>query len=257
METWRSILSPPDSGIANMALDEALLARARRTGERVLRVYTWSDPTLSLGRNQTARGVFDGPEPDAHGVAVVRRLTGGRALLHHREITYSVTGPLSPGSALRTRYDEINAVLLWALQSLGAPVTLAPRTTRLPPPGSAPCFELPAPGEIVLNGRKLVGSALVRDGNAFLQHGSILIEDDQPLLDRLTRAPGPAPSPAATLHEALGQIPTPSEVTEALLASLRALRNGEISPLEIDPETERDQQAALHRYRDDTWTWRK
>lgn len=257
METWRSILSPPDSGIANMALDEALLARARRTGERVLRVYTWSDPTLSLGRNQTARGVFDGPEPDAHGVAVVRRLTGGRALLHHREITYSVTGPLSPGSALRTRYDEINAVLLWALQSLGAPVTLAPRTTRLPPPGSAPCFELPAPGEIVLNGRKLVGSALVRDGNAFLQHGSILIEDDQPLLDRLSLTPGPTPSPAATLHKALGRIPTPAEVAEALLAALGALRNAEISPLELDPETERDQQAALHRYRDETWTWRK
>ena len=101
MEIWRFLLSEPDTGVANMALDEALLARARRTGEHVLRVYAWAAPTLSLGRNQTARGVFDGPTARELGVSIVRRLTGGRALLHHREITYSVTGPLSPGRSLR------------------------------------------------------------------------------------------------------------------------------------------------------------
>ena len=257
METWRSILSPPDTGVANMALDEALLARARRTGEMVLRVYTWSQPTLSLGRNQAAHGVFDGPEARTLGVSVVRRLTGGRALLHHREITYSVTAPLSQGASLRAWYDAINAILVRALGALGVPITLAERTTRMPPPGSAPCFELPAPGEIVVDGRKLVGSALVRDGNAFLQHGSILIEDDQRLLDRLSRSPVPTPSRAATLHEALGRVPSHSEVAEALISAVQELRPAVITPFDHDPQTDRDRRAATRRYADDTWTWRK
>lgn len=261
METWRSILSPPDTGVANMALDEALLARARRTGEMVLRVYTWSQPTLSLGRNQTARGVFDGPAARALGVRVVRRLTGGRALLHHREITYSVTAPLSQGESLRAWYDAINAILVRALGALGVPIALAERTTRMPPPGSAPCFELPAPGEIVVDGRKLVGSALVRDGNALLQHGSILIEDDQRLLDRLSRSPAataaPAPARAATLHEALGRIPSQSEVAEALVAAVQELRPAVITPLDDDTQTDCDRRAAMRRYADDAWTWRR
>lgn len=257
MELWRFLLSEPDTGVANMALDEALLARARRTGECVLRVYAWSAPTISLGRNQAARGVFDGPEARALGVSVVRRLTGGRALLHHREITYSVTAPLSPGSSLRVWYDSINEILLHALVALGVPVTIAQRTTRMPPPGSAPCFELPAPGEIVVDGRKLVGSALVRDGNAFLQHGSILIEDDQPLLDQVSRTPSPTPYHAATLHEALGRVPGASEIAEVLKSALSARRSTRILPLCLDPETELDRQAATQRYASDTWTWRK
>src|SRR5689334_6142775 len=88
---WRLFRTPALSGVANMAIDHALMARARRTGERVLRVYTWSAPTLSLGRHQSARGRIDPKVIEAHGVSLVRRPTGGRALLHHREVTYSVT----------------------------------------------------------------------------------------------------------------------------------------------------------------------
>src|SRR5215207_3150452 len=90
---WRLLLSPPLGGPENMALDEALMARARRTGETVLRVYGWSRPTLSLGRNQRAAGLFDERALAERGVGVVRRPTGGRSLLHHREVTYSVTAP--------------------------------------------------------------------------------------------------------------------------------------------------------------------
>src|SRR6476620_9212884 len=90
---WRLLLSPPLGGPENMALDEALMGRARRTGESVLRVYAWSRPTLSLGRNQRAVGLYREQALAERGVGVVRRPTGGRALLHHREITYSVTAP--------------------------------------------------------------------------------------------------------------------------------------------------------------------
>src|SRR6476660_9009545 len=78
---WRLLLSPPLGGPQNMALDEALMARARRRGETVLRVYGWSRPTLSLGRNQRAAGMYRETALAERGIDVVRRPTGGRALL--------------------------------------------------------------------------------------------------------------------------------------------------------------------------------
>ena len=95
-----------------MALDHALMERARRTGESVLRVYAWASPVLSLGRNQRARDVYDDAELARRGVSVVRRPTGGRALLHHREITYSVTAPASSTEPLGATYNRVNALLL-------------------------------------------------------------------------------------------------------------------------------------------------
>jgi lipoate-protein ligase A len=257
MPSWRFLVSEPGTGVENMALDEALAARARRTGECVLRVYGWSGPTLSLGRNQSARGVFDGAQPAAAGVDVVRRLTGGRALLHHREITYSATGPLEPGQSLRGWYDSVNGMLLHALQSLGVHARRAPRTTQMPPPGSAPCFERPAEGEIVVGGRKLVGSALVREQDAVLQHGSILVDDDQPLVARLSAVPLPPALPAATLRGALGRAPSLSEVADALLDALRTRICAGASPLSGDAALENEVGSARERYASQSWTWRR
>ena len=81
---WRLLATPPLSGAENMAVDEVLLRRATSTGQAVFRVYAWSAPTLSLGRNQPARDEYDPRALDQHRVSVVRRLTGGRAVLHHR-----------------------------------------------------------------------------------------------------------------------------------------------------------------------------
>ena len=91
---WRFLDSGAADGVTNMATDVALLEHARRTGETTLRVYAWSRPTLSLGRHERARGLFATDVLHADGVDVVRRPTGGRALLHHREVTYSVTAPI-------------------------------------------------------------------------------------------------------------------------------------------------------------------
>src|SRR5262249_51299004 len=112
--TWRLITTPPMRGAENMALDEALMHRAAATGEWVLRVYSWSAPTMSLGRNQTARARYALDRLRADDVDVVRRPTGGRAILHHREITYSVTAPLATAGDLRTSYERINRLLLHA-----------------------------------------------------------------------------------------------------------------------------------------------
>ena len=252
---WRLYVTEPLDGADNMALDEALLTRARNSDECVLRVYAWAAPTLSLGRHQRAVGVFD--RAATAGVSVVRRLTGGRAVLHHREVTYSVTARADSGDTLRASYSAINGILLDGLQRLGVRAALAQRTKRLPPPGSAPCFELPAAGEIVLGARKLVGSAQLRDGGAFLQHGSILIDDDQSRVAELSAAAIPASAPAATLREALGRAPTLHEVAEALFSAVRARADAQALPFEGDTTLERAVLAARVRYVDDLWTWRR
>jgi len=240
-----------------MALDEALLVRARRTGEAVFRIYTWAQATMSFGRNQTAAGVYDPDRARAHGVAVVRRLTGGRALLHHREITYSVTAPLALGDSLRESYARINRLLVDGLQRLGVHVEIAVPGERSIAPSAAPCFERPAAGELVVGGRKLVGSAQWRDDGAMLQHGSILVEDDQPMLSRLATESVSPPLPAATLSAALGRSPDASEVASVLFESVRSLECRNASMLALDADLDEAARHALHRYEDDQWTWRR
>src|SRR4051812_13186278 len=98
---WRFMHAPPRSGAENMARDASLLARAASTGENVFSIYSWEKPTLSFGRNQRALGHYDRAKIVGRDIGVVRRPTGGRAILHHREITYSVTGPVRDGISLR------------------------------------------------------------------------------------------------------------------------------------------------------------
>src|SRR5687768_6957677 len=119
---WSLLLTPPLSGAENMALDEALLLRASETGTAVFRVYSWATPTLSFGRNQAARQSYDASRAMARGVDVVRRPTGGRSLLHHCEVTYSVTAPVSLAGSFRESYARINRLLVGGLQRLGVAV---------------------------------------------------------------------------------------------------------------------------------------
>ncbi len=239
-------------GASNMGLDEALMLRAGRVNEAVLRIYGWSRPTLSLGRNQTARDRYDIEGARARGIDFVRRPTGGRAVLHHHEVTYSVTAPVSLLGSLRESYRAINRLLIHGLRRLGVDAREADPHGAAPRPGILPCFVLPAKGEIVAGGRKLVGSAQVRDGGALLQHGSILVDDDQALASSLLLAPAAAPPSAATLHELLGRVPSLDEVAGALSAALPGAE-----PLELDSALETDARRASARYRDPEWTWRR
>ena len=240
-----------------MALDEALMARARRTGEAVLRVYGWSQPTLSLGRNQRAAGLYDRRALAERGVDVVRRPTGGRSLLHHREITYSVTAPCAPSGTLLAEYARINALLSSALVALGVPIVVAAPSTRAAAPSAVPCFAEPARGELTLDGRKLVGSAQWRDRGALLQHGSILVDDDQSSIVGLMRDAVPAPPAPATLRDALGRAPVLAEVAEALFGAVRSLADPDARTLDVDDELSREASGIAARYRDDAWTWRR
>jgi lipoate-protein ligase A len=163
------------SGIENMAIDEALLEHAIHSGGAFLRLYCWDPPTLSVGRNQSMEGLV------SDGVPVVRRPTGGQAVWHEHEVTYAVAAPIDVFGSLREAYCDIHTRLAAALQSLGVDASLAPAHRPIRPsayPGS--CFASSVGGEILVAGCKLVGSAQVRRGDAFLQHGSILLDGAQP-----------------------------------------------------------------------------
>ncbi|MEO6443594.1 MAG: lipoate--protein ligase family protein [Gemmatimonadaceae bacterium] len=254
---WRLLLTPPGGGIDNMALDSALMERARVTGEGVVRVYSWSGPTLSLGRNQRARGFYSPALARERAVCVVRRITGGRALLHHREITYSVTAPASPEQSLREAYSALNDALLATLRRLGVLAHFATVTARSPSPSIAPCFHTPAAGELVFEGRKLAGSAQVREGGAMLQHGSILVHDDQPMLDALSSLPLGEIPPAATLSQALPLAPTPGIFAEALFGVVRERWDQGARELAAHDVPAPALHSARVMYADDDWTWRR
>jgi lipoate-protein ligase A len=254
---WRTLVSRPADGVENMAVDDALLDRARASGECVLRLYEWARPTLSFGRNQPARGQYDLARARELGVDFVRRPTGGRAVLHHRELTYSVTAPAALLGSLRESYARVNRLLIAALRRLGVGASVAPHLARAPAPGIAPCFDQPAAGELVLGDRKLVGSAQWRDGEAFLQHGSILVDDDQALASELLQSPASPPPAAATLRAALGHAPAAADLADAFTDALVTLEDAEASPLVVDDALERRIARSRIRFLDEHWTWRR
>lgn len=240
-----------------MAVDHALKDRARHSGESVLRVYEWASPVLSLGRNQRARGIYDDDQLARRGIGVVRRPTGGRALLHQREITYSVTAPAPSTESLSLAYNRINALLLDALASLGVQATLAMPLTRAILPTATPCFAEPAKGEIVVNGRKLAGSAQWRDGGALLQHGSIIVDDDQVTIPSLMREAADPSTPPATLREILGRAPRAAEIADALFDAVRSMEDASATALTVGEIDSLDTGSFLALYRDSAWTWRR
>ena len=238
-----------------MALDEALMERSAATNEWICRVYAWSEPTISFGRNQSALRDYDRDRVEAR-LHAVRRPTGGRAILHHREVTYCVTAPTSEAGPLQESYVFINRLLVDGLQSMGIDVAMAVSRVQPMQPGAIPCFDHPSSGELVAGGRKLVGSAQWRSEHALLQHGSILVDDDQLALPEYLNQPQSPPPPAATLRELLGSAPSLIDVANAIFSAV-AMDDPAATPLEFDQPL-RDAQSRLARhYADPAWTWRR
>jgi lipoate-protein ligase A len=243
-----------------MARDTALQARAARTSETVFSIYSWARPTLSFGRNQPALGLYDLAKIHGAGVDVVRRPTGGRAILHDREVTYSVTAPLDDAESLRQTYSRINLILLDGLARLGVMAGVASAAERAAGPSIRPCFEIPSEGELVAYGGKLVGSAQWRDGGALLQHGSILVNDDQSSLPSFAAEPAQESSgsiaPPATLTALLGRAPDPAEVASAMFDAVRSLEDADATELSED-EIRAEALQLVPRFLDEEWTWRR
>lgn len=207
----RIILDGAHSGADNMARDAALLQEHRPGDAPVLRLYRWRPWAVSCGYHQGPEG-FDAAAIAAAGYGLVRRPTGGRAILHAEELTYAVVGASpSPlfGDTLHDTYLRINEALLLFLRDLGLPADVSGGESRADARGLV-CFKSAGRHEINVRGRKLVGSAQRRRGDAFLQHGSILAGPAHLELARFLKpAPGqPAPDRAqlALVTTDLGQL---------------------------------------------------
>lgn len=242
-------------GVSNMASDEALMATVR-PGVGVWRWYGWSQPTVSFGRHERIVGRFTPDWLAGAGLQAVRRPTGGRALLHARELTYSVTFPLAAETPWRTAYDAVNTILLTALRELGVPAEYATSRGPVAPDGPV-CFDQPSEGELTVHGRKLVGSAVWRQGEAYLQHGSILLHDDQGTLT-LPGVPESAPPPAGALAELF-----PGSDDNALrhagyeAAHVVLRRFAHVEPF-VYPPGWAERLASHHRhFADSSWLWRR
>ncbi len=275
---WRVILDTPSRAAWNMAADATLpdLTRGGDTagtdagtrspigsgsdgftdgGIGVLRIYSWSQPAVSFGRNEALNGRFDRSELENSGYDLVRRPTGGRALLHAHEITYAAAIPLPAGRSWRGAYDSINLILCRALTSLGVPAHIvADNEGIVLPPAAALCFTAPSAGELVAGGAKLVASAVWRDRESFLQQGSILVSGDQEPLRKLS---GLAP-------EMVGQVATLSgcgvscdfdTVAEALVSALR--ETATVTTCGPDELKQRVPASRVSHFGDPDWLWRR
>ena len=181
MTPWRLILTPPARGAWNMAVDESILIHIGR-GESppTLRLYAWTPACLSLGYAQPFADV-DVNRLNARGWEVVRRATGGRAILHTDELTYSVIAPNNEprvaGTVLES-YNRLAQALLLAVKNLRLPVEMKEGKNGNSADLNPICFEVPSAYEITMNGKKLIGSAQARKREGVLHHGSLPLTGD-------------------------------------------------------------------------------
>jgi lipoate-protein ligase A len=268
-QPWRFVDTGTRDAASNMALDEALLVMHEAGATPpTLRVYGWCQPTLSLGYAQNVQQEVDLAACHAQGVAVIRRPTGGRAVLHDQEVTYSVVMPLVLDDGAHTiteHYRRIGMALAAALQALGLPVQLARPQVRAAPtraPASPACFAAMSRYEVSVAGKKMVGSAQKRGQRALLQHGSIPLGMDRQRLFQCLRVP---PEHRAELVQAsyatMGAVNEVAARPVSLAALHAALRQGvgavfgvELVDMPISPEEWRlAQHLCATKYTTDAW----
>lgn len=180
--TWRFLNTKEGNAFFNMAADEALVQSVADGGAPIFRVYAWSPPAVSFGYAQRVERDIDLQKCRDQNIHVVRRTTGGRAVLHWNELTYSVIchkDDPTVGGSIQDAYRKISLALMAGVKRLGAHVSFESRRPEQPGPLgkelTAPCFTSTAQHEVTLNGRKLIGSAQQRIGQMILQHGSLLL----------------------------------------------------------------------------------
>ncbi len=246
--TWRLLVSGADDGAFNMAVDEALLHSAISGGQPVLRLYAWSPPAVSLGYFQELDDTsINRAEIQRRGFGLVRRPTGGRAILHKHEITYSVAArqaDIAGGGSLMGAYRTISRGVEAGLNLLGIGAALAEKSggrdlhrSSLP----TVCFGHPAKADMVAAGRKIVGSAQVRRKDALLQHGAIPISiDPAEHLEVMPGGLGDADADAADtgrlaqiacgVADLIGREPSFEELADAIAEGFRRALGIELEP---------------------------
>jgi lipoate-protein ligase A len=266
-ETWRLIVSGFADGATNMAIDEAILqAVSEGLVPPTLRFYGWEPPCLSLGLNQSVQEEIDLEECRKAGIDIVRRPTGGKAILHYQELTYSVVLPSShplAGTGVLDSFRRISYGLLRGLEILGLrPYQAIPdRQDYL---SSPVCFEAPSDYEIECAGKKVIGSAQLRRKGAILQHGSIPLKGDIAAIAHFLRLGSRERQAleerirlrASTLSELLGREVTFDEAAAAFIRGFREAFNLLLAPSSLT-QFEEEQAASLRKkYTSEEWTFK-
>ncbi len=266
---FRLILDDPEhaircDGATNMARDEAI-SRAVAAGDQpaTLRFYAWRPPCISLGQAQRMRSV-DLAACQADGVDVVRRPTGGLAILHTDEFTYSISLPIAHPIAagdVMTSYRRIAGAIVEALRRLGVSDANADRVAKEDKAKGPVCFEAPSDYEVVGGGKKLVGSAQWRRVDGVLQHGSLPLRGD---IARICRYLIDAPSPdevrahAGTLSQVVGRDVSWNEVAQAWQSAFADTLDIAFTPQPIsEAELRATDELLASRYANDAWTKRR
>lgn len=241
METWRLFIDPPSPAARNMAVDEALADACRRgRAGPTLRLYGWDRPSISLGYFQRPDEVIDLDRCREAGVPVVRRTTGGRAVYHHREVTYSVVAPIPHPlfpPTIRGTYEVVARALAEGLGALGLRVACHPTEPERPRRGigSPRCFDSTSRYEITCEAKKVVGSAQRRWKTAFLQHGSILLAHDPAEAAPWFRG-APSDTESITGLNANERGLTPDDIHRALITAWERTLGIRLLPGSLSPE---------------------
>lgn len=279
-EAWRLIRSGHVSAAKNMAMDEAMMHYVAAGGRPTLRLYGWEPAAVSVGYFQDVAREVDELACQSLGIDIVRRLTGGRAILHDVEVTYSLViqedHPLIPPGVTES-YRVISEGLVRGLESLGLGARMTVPSRRVPPqPGnsaaqeraaaSPACFDAPSWYEVTVDGKKIVGSAQVRKYGALLQHGSIPIELDAEKLftvlrfrDHETRERAKAlfMAKATSIRSALQQPISFMELSDALLRGIQAALPITFDEAELTAEESRNADQLMQtRYATPEWNQR-
>ncbi|BBD89928.1 biotin/lipoate A/B protein ligase family protein [Staphylococcus caprae] len=274
-ETWNFINTGSQDPYYNMAMDEALLNFVSR-GEidPVIRFYTWDPATLSIGYFQRLQKEIDIEKVKEKGFGLVRRQTGGRGVLHDKELTYSVIVPEShPNmpSTITEAYRVISQGLLEGFKNLGFETYFAvPRSKeereKLKQPRSSVCFDAPSWYELVVEGRKIAGSAQTRQKGVILQHGSILQDIDIDELfdmfifknDRLKAKMKEAfVEKAVAINDISEKHITLEEMEQAFEEGFKTGLNIDFKPLKLSDQQMAEVKELEEKYRSDEWMYRK
>ncbi|MCY0875643.1 MAG: biotin/lipoate A/B protein ligase family protein [Firmicutes bacterium] len=269
-----------DTGVAdaalNMGLDEAILLHvAAHSVPPTIRFYGWSRPTVSLGYFQRARKEIDEEAIRARDYRLVRRMTGGRAVLHDRELTYSVIvpgdHPLAESSVIES-YRLLSQGLRDGFLNLGVEAKLVSladedEKAKYESSGSAACFDSPSWYELVVGGKKIAGSAQVRAHGGLLQHGALLLDLDADDLFSLLRFRSEEDRArlrtdfderAVSVRQLTGREVTYQEAAAAFTSGFATGLPAILHPGSITPEEmSRAEDLAQSKYADDTWTFRR
>jgi lipoate-protein ligase A len=270
---WRLMKTPPRNGLWNMALDEAILeSMGSKKSKPTLRLFAWSPPCLSLGHAQPISDV-NLEKLDSLGWNIVRRITGGRAILHTDELTYSVIGPYDEprlaGGVLES-YLCISKALLTCVRKLGIDARTVEQKIQSGESlkNKEPvCFEVPSNYEITSHGKKLIGSAQARKKKGILQHGTLPLYGDLTRILEVLNDPGIEENlsepkqrileRATTVENVIGRRISWDEAVQSMIQAFEETLN--ITFIESEPtldELKRTEELIKVKYSHPDWTGR-